>query len=63
MDSHWEFSVWHRELNLVLCDNLEGWDNVGGRKEVQGGGDICKPIADSCCYMAETDKHCKSIIF
>ena len=48
---------------MVLCDNLEGWDNVGGRKEVQGGGDICKPIADSCCYMAETDKHCKSIIF
>ena len=25
----------------VLCDNLEGWDGVGGEKEVQQGGDIC----------------------
>ena len=22
-DSQWEFSVWQKELNLVLCDNLE----------------------------------------
>ena len=29
----------HRELNPVLCDNLEGWDKVGG-VEVQEGGDI-----------------------
>ena len=28
--------------------NLEGWDGVGGRKEVQEGGDICIPKADSC---------------
>ena len=27
--------------NLVLCDNLEGWDRVGGGREVQEGGDIC----------------------
>ena len=32
--------------NLVLCDNLEGWDRVRGEKEVQGGGDICIPMAD-----------------
>ena len=31
--------------NSVLCDYLEGWD--GGR-EVQEGGDICIPMADSC---------------
>ena len=24
----------------MLCDNLEGWDGVGGRKEVQEGGDV-----------------------
>ena len=24
----------------MLCDNLEGWDGVGGRKEVQKGRDI-----------------------
>ena len=37
----------------MLCDNLEGWVGVGGGKEVQEGGDICIPMADSCCYMAE----------
>ena len=31
----------------LLCDNLEGWDGVGGGREVQKGGDICIPIADS----------------
>ena len=32
--------------NLLLCDNLEGWD--GGGREVQEGGDISIPMADSC---------------
>ena len=31
----------------MLCDNLEGWDVVGGEWEVQEGGDICIPTADS----------------
>ena len=30
IDSQWEFAVWLRELNPVLCDNLDGWDGVGG---------------------------------
>ena len=30
---------------MLHCDNLEGWDGVEGRREVQGG-DIC--MADSC---------------
>ena len=30
-----------------LCDNLEGWDGVGGGREVQEGGDIRIPVADS----------------
>ena len=34
--------------NLVLCDNLEGWDGVGGGRNIQEGGDICLPVADSC---------------
>ena len=44
-----------RELALlgdpthVLCDNLEGWEGV------QEGGDICVPVADSWCCMAETN--------
>ena len=32
IDSQWEFAVGHKELRLVLCDNLEGWDG-GGRWE------------------------------
>ena len=32
----------------VLCDNLEGWDVLGGGKEVQEGGDIRIPVADLC---------------
>ena len=32
----------------MLCDNVEGWDGVGGGREVQEGGDICIPMADSC---------------
>ena len=35
---------------------------VGGGREVQEGGDICIPMADSCCCMAETIQHCKAII-
>ena len=37
-----------RELNPVLCDNLEGWDGVGDGREVQEGWDICIAMADSC---------------
>ena len=32
---------------LVLCDNLEGWGGEGGGREVQEGGDIYIPLADS----------------
>ena len=34
--------------DLWLGDNLEGWDWVGGGREVQEGGDICVPMVDSC---------------
>ena len=27
---------------------LDGWDGEGGGREVQEGGDICIPTADSC---------------
>ena len=39
----------------MLIDNLEGWEGVAGGREVQDGGDICIPMADSCCCMAETN--------
>ena len=31
-----------------LCINLEGWGQEGDGREVQKGGDICMPMADSC---------------
>ena len=34
--------------NPVLCDNAVRWNGVGGVREVQEGGDICIPMADSC---------------
>ena len=46
--SQQEFTVWLRKLKQGLCMNLEGWDGVEDGKEVQKGGDICIPMADSC---------------
>ena len=43
-----EFAVWLRELKQGLCGNLERWDGEGDGREVQEGGDICLPMADSC---------------
>ena len=31
----------------MLCDHLEGWDGVGGGREVREVGNICMPMADS----------------
>ena len=36
IDSQWEFAVW------------VSWDGEGDGREVQKGGDICMPMADSC---------------
>ena len=53
--NQWEFALWLRELKLVLCNNLEGWDGVGGGREFPEGGDIRVPMADACWCMAETN--------
>ena len=37
-----------KKLKLGLCINLEGWDGEGDGREVQKGGDICRPMADAC---------------
>ena len=39
--------AWPRKLKPGLCINLEGWDRAGNGMEVQKGGDICIPMADS----------------
>ena len=51
-----EHAIKHRELSLVLCDDLEGWDGgwEGGSRG-RGYGDICIRIADSFCSTAETN--------
>ena len=48
LDSQQEFAVWLRKLTQGLCINLERWDREGDGREVQKGGDICIPKADSC---------------
>ena len=47
-DGQREFAVWLRKLKQGLCVNLEGWDGEGDGRELQKGGDICVPVADSC---------------
>ena len=63
IDSQWEFAIWLRELKQGPCDNLEGWDGEGDGREVQEGGLMGVPMADSCWCLAEKNtKFCKAII-
>ena len=48
INSQQEFALGLRKLKQGLCINLEGWDGEGDGKEVQEGGDICIPMANSC---------------
>jgi len=48
IDGQWEFSVWLRKPKQGFCINLEGWDGTRDGREVQKGGGICIPMADSC---------------
>ena len=43
-NSQWKFDVWPRELKLGLCNR---WGGEGDEREVQKGGDICIPMAES----------------
>ena len=51
-----KFAVCLRKLKQGLCINPEGWDGEGDGREVQEGGDICMPMADSCCSLTENKK-------
>ena len=48
IDSQGEFVLGLRKLKQGLCIHLEGWDGEGNGREVQKGGDIRIPVADSC---------------
>ena len=56
IDNQWAFAVWLRKLKQGLCINLEGWDEEGDGRELQRGGDICIPMADSCGGLIENKK-------
>ena len=50
-DNQQEFAVCLGKLKQGLCINLEGWGGMGAGgdgREIQKGGDICIPMADSC---------------
>ena len=47
-DSQQEFTVWLRKVKRALYINLEGWDGEEDGIEIQKGGNICIPMADSC---------------
>ena len=48
--------------STLLCDNLEGLDEVGSGKEVQEGGDPCIPTADYVDVCQKPAQHCKAIV-
>ena len=48
IDSQQEFALWLMKVKQGICINLKGWDGEGDEREVQMGGDICLPMADSC---------------
>ena len=56
IDSQREFAVRLRKLKQGHCINLEGWVGEGDGREVQKGGDICIPMADSCWCLTENNK-------
>ena len=48
IDSQQAFAVCLRKHKQGFCVNLEEWDGEGDGREVQGGGGIWIPMADSC---------------
>ena len=55
IDSQWEFAVLLRELKPRLGNNLERRDGEEGGRDVQVGGDMGKPMADSCWCLVKTN--------
>ena len=62
IDSQWESPVCCRELNLVLWDNLEGWDEMAvGRSFVREGTYVYLWLIHVDVSQKPT-QHCKAII-
>ena len=54
-DSWQEATVWSKESSLVLCGDLEEWDEGWVRGRPGGMGYVCIHIADSLFCTAETN--------
>ena len=52
-----------QETQQGLCINLEGWNGERDRREVQKGGDICIPMADSCWCLTKQQNSVKNLSF
>ena len=63
IESQWECTVWLRKLKQGLCINPEGWDGEGHGREVQKGGDICIPMADSLLRFDRKQNSLKQLSF
>ena len=48
IDSQWEFANMTQGTQTGLRNKLEGWDGKGDGRDVQIGGDMGKPMANSC---------------
>ena len=48
IDSQWEYALCLRKLKQWLCISIEGWNEEGDGSDIEKGGDICIPMADSC---------------
>ena len=44
-----------QEIQTWLGNNLEVWDGKRGGKDFQMGGDMGKPMADSCSCLVEAN--------
>ena len=62
IDSQWEFAVWNRELKLGVCNNLEGWQGVGGGRGVQEGGAYVYLRQINVDAWKKPMQYCKAII-
>ena len=62
MESCWEAAVWHRELTLVLCDDLGGGMGGWAGREAQKGMYVYIGLIHDVVQQKLT-LYCKSITF
>ena len=49
-----EIAVWLMDLKPVLYGNIEGWDGVGGEREVQEEGDLWTAMIHAAVWQKPT---------